>query len=184
MMSWLDGVKMFVAVPSVCGRPIWATNIFLSAHTRLRQKADLPINPGPFRPARRWQIRWKDAAKGKEGRHHLDPSMILKAVKKAVERAGILKAAGCHTPRHPFATHWLERWQDIRTIWELLGHSDLNTTMIYTHVIKRGPMGVISSADPLSDRTMWISDPITTVRDGRNFLKAAAAAKITTSSGR
>jgi integron integrase len=91
--------------------------------------------------------RWKDAATGKEGRHHLDPSLVQKAVKQAVESAGITKPAGCHTFRHSFATHLLERGQDIRTIQELLGHSDLNTTMIYTHVLKRGPMGVISPAD-------------------------------------
>jgi site-specific recombinase XerD len=93
--------------------------------------------------------RWKDAASGKEGRHHLDPSVVQKAVKQAVKRAGITKPAGCHTFRHSFATHLLERGQDIRTIQELMGHSDLNTTMIYTHVLKRGPMGVISPADLL-----------------------------------
>jgi len=93
--------------------------------------------------------RWKDATTGKEGRHHLDPSLVQKAVKQAVERAGLTKPAGCHTFRHSFATHLLERGQDIRTIQELMGHSDLNTTMIYTHVLKRGPMGVISPADHL-----------------------------------
>lgn len=93
--------------------------------------------------------RWKDATTGDQGRHHLDPSVIQKAVKQAVGRAGISKPAGCHTFRHSFATHLLERGQDIRTIQELLGHSDLNTTMIYTHVLKRGPMGVISPADDL-----------------------------------
>ena len=93
--------------------------------------------------------RWKDAATAKEGRHHLDPSLVQKAVKQAVGRAGISKPAGCHTFRHSFATHLLERGQDIRTIQELMGHSDLNTTMIYTHVLKRGPMGVISPADQL-----------------------------------
>ena len=93
--------------------------------------------------------RWKDATTGIEGRHHLDPSMVQKAVKKAVQSAGLTKPAGCHTFRHSFATHLLERGQDIRTIQELLGHSDLNTTMIYTHVLKRGPMGVISPADLL-----------------------------------
>jgi site-specific recombinase XerD len=93
--------------------------------------------------------RWKDAASGKEGRHHLDPSVVQKAVKQAVKRAGITKPAGCHTFRHSFATHLLERGRDIRTIQELMGHSDLNTTMIYTHVLKRGPMGVISPADLL-----------------------------------
>jgi len=89
----------------------------------------------------------KDASTGNEGRHHLDPSMVQKAVKKVVESAGLTKSAGCHTFRHSFATHLLERGQDIRTIQELLGHSDLNTTMIYTHVPKRGPMSVISPAD-------------------------------------
>ena len=93
--------------------------------------------------------RWKDEATGKEGRHHLDPSVIQKAVKKAVAHAGLTKPVGCHTFRHSFATHLLERGQDIRTIQELMGHSDLNTTMIYTHVLKRGPMGVISPADQL-----------------------------------
>lgn len=91
--------------------------------------------------------RWKDAATAKEGCHHLDPSLVQKAVKQAVGRAGISKPAGCHTFRHSFATHLLERGQDIRTIQELMDNSDLNTTMIYTHVLKRGPMGVISPAD-------------------------------------
>ena len=93
------------------------------------------------------RTRWKDAVTGREGRHHLDPSVVQKAVKQAVNRAGLTKPAGCHTFRHSFATHLLERGQDIRTIQELMGHSDLNTTMIYTHVLKRGPMGVISPAD-------------------------------------
>jgi site-specific recombinase XerD len=93
--------------------------------------------------------RWKDVATGKEGRHHLDPSMVQKAVKKDVESAGLTKSVGCHTFRHSFATHLLERGQDIRTIQELMGPSDLNTTMIYTHVLKRGPMGVISPVDLL-----------------------------------
>ena len=85
----------------------------------------------------------------KEGHHHLDPSVVQKAVKQAAKRAGLTKPAGCHTFRHPFTTHLLERGQEIRTIQELMGHSDRNTTMIYTLVLKRGAMGIISPADLL-----------------------------------
>jgi integrase len=93
--------------------------------------------------------RWKDDSTGKEGRHDLDPNVIQRAVKQALECAGICKPVGCQSFRHCFATHLLERGQDIRTIQELMGHQDLNTTMIYTHVLKRGPMGVLSPADQL-----------------------------------
>ncbi len=82
-------------------------------------------------------------------RHHLAESGVQKMVKGAVRRSGIAKPASCHTFRHSFATHLLENGSDIRTVQELLGHADVRTTMIYTHVLQRGPMGVRSPADVL-----------------------------------
>ncbi|MEB3321555.1 MAG: tyrosine-type recombinase/integrase [Synechococcaceae cyanobacterium] len=93
------------------------------------------------------QNRWHDQATGQQGRHHLDPSVVQKAVKRAVAETGVTKAASCHTFRHSFATHLLERGQDIRTIQELLGHRDVRTTRFYTQVLNRGPLGVRSPAD-------------------------------------
>ena len=93
--------------------------------------------------------RWTNAQTGQQGRWHLDESLMQRAVKQAVLEAGVNKNASCHTFRHSFATHLLEIGYDIRTIQELLGHSDISTTMVYTHVLNRGAGGVISPLDRL-----------------------------------
>ncbi len=80
-------------------------------------------------------------------RHHLDESGLQKAIRAAAKAAGIVKPVGPHTFRHSFATHLLEAHYDIRTVQELLGHKDVKTTMIYTHVLNRGPMAVRSPLD-------------------------------------
>jgi len=86
---------------------------------------------------------------GERRRHHLHETVVQNAVRSAARAAGILRRATCHTLRHSFATHLLEDGSDIRTVQELLGHADVRTTMIYTHVLNRGPAGVRSPVDRL-----------------------------------
>jgi len=93
--------------------------------------------------------RWRNRRTGEQGRHHIDPSLVQRAVREAVVRAGVNHRATCHTFRHSFATHLLESGSDIRTVQELLGHSNVKTTMVYTHVLNRGPAGVQSPMDTL-----------------------------------
>ena len=92
---------------------------------------------------------YSDSRTGHRHRHHWHESVIQKAVNEAVRRSGVTKPASCHTFRHSFATHLLEDGYDIRTIQELLGHKDVKTTMIYTHVLNKGGRGVRSPADAL-----------------------------------
>jgi site-specific recombinase XerD len=80
-------------------------------------------------------------------RHHLHETAVQRAVRTAALRAGLGKRVTCHTFRHSFATHLLEAGYDIRTVQELLGHTDVRTTMTYTHVLNRGGRGVVSPAD-------------------------------------
>ncbi len=106
---------------------------------------------------RQWAWQWVfpasshyvDPQTGVRHRHHLHESVVQRAVKEAVRRAGVTKPASCHSFRHSFATHLLEDGYDIRTVQELLGHKDVKTTMVYTHVLNRGGKGVRSPMDGL-----------------------------------
>ena len=91
--------------------------------------------------------RYRDARAGTERRHHLHETVVQRAVKRALREAGVAKAASCHTLRHSFATHLLAAGYDIRTLQELLGHRSVQTTMVYTHVLNRGGLGVRSPLD-------------------------------------
>ncbi len=116
---------------------------------------DALIRKYPNAP-REWAWQWvfpavrlsTDPRSGLIRRHHAGEETLQRAVKAAITKAGIAKNGSCHTLRHSFATHLIENGYDIRTVQELLGHSDVRTTMIYTHVLNRGGRGVSSPLDP------------------------------------
>jgi integron integrase len=137
----------------------WRRNLFVSDREKNMHEVLLPGALARKYPSAPYEWKWQyvfpeneystDPRSGAIRRHHIIPKRIQRAVKRAANDAKIQSRITPHTLRHCFATHLLEAGQDIRTVQELLGHSDVKTTMIYTHVLNKGPLGVVSPLDTL-----------------------------------
>ena len=122
----------------------------------------------------------EDPRSGRVQRHHVYESVLQKAIKDAVCKAGVRKDVHAHTFRHSFASHMLHNGYDIRTVQELLGHSDVSTTMIYTHVAGRGALGVVSPADRIE---LPAPEAARAAGDGEPEPAVAAAAPVRPAAG-
>ena len=127
---------------------MYGSGLRLMECLRLRIKdIDFLSNQIIIRDGKGNKDRFRNPSTGEQGRHHIHENLVQKALKEASSLAGIQKKVSCHTLRHSFATHLLEARYDIRTVQELLGHADVSTTMIYTHVLNRPGLSVRSPAD-------------------------------------